>query len=40
MWFDPWCGGYSVIEKFPGINIKDFGVKKTVVARDMWKNGH
>lgn len=38
-WFDPWCAGQALAYIFLGNNLTELGVKKSVLVRDLWKNG-
>jgi len=38
-WYDPWCGGQAIVERFPDVCVADSGVNRRAVVKDLWRNG-
>ena len=38
-WYDPWCAGQAIVERFHYVCVADSGVNKRAIVKDLWKNG-
>lgn len=38
-WYDPWCGGQAIVERFPDVYVADSGVNRKAVVKNLWRNG-